>query len=46
MSKFYQWQTRYGKVNEHHRLVPQAIYLSVRRSLVKVNSASFFGARN
>jgi putative transposase len=27
MSKFYQWQTRYGKVNEHHRLVPRDHWL-------------------
>lgn len=23
MSKFYQWRTRYGKVNEHNALVPR-----------------------
>ncbi len=27
MSKFYQWQTRYGKVNEHNGLVPRDHWL-------------------
>jgi transposase InsO family protein len=40
MSKFYQWQTRYGKVNEHNGLVPRDHWLEAweRQAIVSFHA--------